>query len=260
MTRARRLTTTGLATLGVLAGGLLAMSAPALAAPEKPLTEAATLVTSTTATLNGQPDPLAAAMVGYEFHLNNNGSCEGKTVGGVAVTSLAAGTKAETQVTGLEPNQNYMFCIVAFNAASETTTGAALPLKTLPASPKVDSESVSAVTSTVATLEAQVNPNNEKTSAYMQYSSSATVNGSGSLTTATKESSGELGSAGYGDQPVAPDALTGLSAGSTYYYQAVATNATGTEYGEVKEFTTAATPFTDAVNPIGTTTDRKSVV
>ncbi len=124
---------------------------------------------------------------------------------------------------------------------------------TLAAAPKIDSEGASGVKSTGATLEGQVNPNNEKTSGYLQYSTSATVNGSGSLTGATKTASSELGE-GYGDQPLTPPGVTGLAVRTTYYYQAVATNATGTTYGPVQAFTTVPTPFTDPVTAVTATT------
>ena len=116
------------------------------------------------------------------------------------------------------------------------------------------------VSSTGATLEGQVNPNNEKTSGYLQYSTSDTVNGSGpakgALETATPTETppgAEIG-ANFEDHLVGPAAVTGLTAGTTYYYQAVATNTTGTTYGPVQELTTVPAPQADNVEAITATT------
>jgi hypothetical protein len=243
-------------TLGVLAGGLVFGGAPALAAaPEAPVTiSPANAITATSATLEGILNPGVSAKAGWYFAYSTEATCAGAfttaqepEVEGKALTEHA-------EVTGLEPSKKYTFCLVATNEAGEFTQSAnEVPFTTLSAKPSVDSESASAVKSTEATLEAQVNPNNQKTSGYLQYATTATVDGSGSLIAATKTASSELGEA-FGDQPVAPPALTGLTAGETYYYQAVATNATGTTYGTVQEFTTVPTPHTDPVTAITATT------
>ena len=118
--------------------------------------------------------------------------------------------KAKTEskeVTELQPNKKYEFCLVAFNeGAGQSTVGNEVSLTTEPAPPKVDSQSASA-NSTEATLEAQVNPNNQETHAHLQYSTSAAVNGSGALTTPTELNTVDLGE-GYGDSPVGPETLT----------------------------------------------------
>ena len=152
-------------------------------------------------------------------------------------------TKPETaEVSELQPNAEYTVCFITANAFG-SEVGSEERFKTLPAAPKVDGESVSAIKPTGVSLEAQVNPNNEHTTGSLQYSTSATVNETtGSLQDATTTTSSGLGE-GFGDQPVTPPAVTGLTAGETYYYQAVATNAAGTTYGPVQEFTTASAPM-----------------
>ncbi len=79
------------------------------------------------------------------------------------------------------------------------------------------------------------------------------MNGSGSLSAPTDTPSppGMALGEGFGDQPLGPVAVTGLAAGKTFYYQAVAVNATGTTYGAVQSFSTAPAP---APSPISTTT------
>jgi hypothetical protein len=222
--------------------------------PAKPVTEAAKEITATTAVLHGELNP-STTKLKYYFEYNLGTSCTGGSK-----TSVEEGEgKVSQTVTGLEPNTQYTACFVAENQFGPEF-GSAVPFTTSPVLPKVDSESAS-VKATEATLEAQVNPNKQETHAYLQYSASpgveATGPHSGSLSTPTQVPPGAPGTdlgEGYGDQPVTPPALTGLTAGTTYYYQAVATNATGTIYGEVKEFATVPVPHTDAVTEIGATT------
>jgi hypothetical protein len=224
----------------------------ASAAPEAPLTEAASGETASSAVLHGELNLGAKAEAGWYFAYNLGVGCTGGSTTLAEPEAEVQAVKEEKLITGLEPSAQYTFCLVAENTFG-STFGLPKTLTTSPVPPKVDGESAAGIKSTEATLEAQVNPNNEKTNGYLQYSTSATVNGSGSLIGAAKTASSGLGE-GYGDQPLAPAALTGLTAGTTYYYQAVASNAAGTTYGTVQEFTTVPAPATEAPSPIGTTT------
>ena len=71
-------------------------------------------------------------------------------------------------LTGLEPDREYAFCIIAYSLAAEPSQGAVVPFKTLPLAPAVEHESAS-VSSTAATLEAQVNPENQETTFSFEY-------------------------------------------------------------------------------------------
>jgi hypothetical protein len=256
---ARRLLSSVLAiAFGVMAFG----SASALAAaPEAPETGKASAVTATTATLEGgvlNPKALASVDPGeyeYLFRVSET-ACEGER-GAPEPAGFAVGLPKEpvlpVGLTVLQPNAKYTFCLIEFNAGGVSPASTPGHFTTPPAAPSVDSQSSPAVKSSEATLEGRVNPNNEKTSARIQYSTIATVDGSGALTGATVLAPAELGE-GYGDQPVSSGAITALSAGSTYYYQVVATNATGTTNGAVKSFTTVPTPNTDPVSAIAATT------
>jgi hypothetical protein len=240
-------------TLGVFAF----TAAPALAAaPEAPHTEAVTANTGTSITFNGTLNPGVAPQAGtYEFlykKVSSGAGCESESATPAGVMS-GLPTQPVSEPTGVEPNTEYTVCLAATNPTPETTVGNALLFKTKALAPTISGESTSGVNSSSATLEANVNPNNEKTSAHLQYSTSATVNGSGALTTPTALASSELGE-GYGGQPVGSGGLTGLPAGATFYYQAVATNTTGTTYGAVQSFTTVPTPATAAVSAITATT------
>jgi NHL repeat len=179
--------------------------------------------------------------------------------GATAIPPNEFGERGVSVPTGavLEPTKTYFYRVVAKNVANEETPGKVEPVTTQALKPpNVESASVIEATSTSATLLAeQVNPEYQETSAYLQYSTSATVNGSGALTAPTKLTPApvDLGK-GFVPVSIGPEAITGLTAGTTYYYQTVATNITGTTYGPVEKFATVPAPFTDDLGPVTTTT------
>jgi hypothetical protein len=98
--------------------------------------------------------------------------------------------------------------------------------------PSVTTGAATSVTSSTATLNGRVNPNGYTTTYYFEY---GTTTSYGTTTTST--------SAGSGTSAVAATAsLTGLSPGTTYDFQLVATNANGTTDGGNLTFTTSSTP------------------
>jgi hypothetical protein len=254
----RRLVFATLVSLCALASGLV-FSAAAFAAPEPPLTRSpATAITATTAVLEGTLNPGASVKAGWYFAYSTEFSCLIEPeISPVEAEVEGEAVPEHVEVTKLQPNRTYAFCMIATDEEGEATPSSnEVSFTTLAATPTIDSETSSAVSSTAATLEAQVNPNNQASVAYLQYSSSAKVNGSGSLEGVTQLPAppGRSIGSGYGDQPVGPSTVTRLSPGSTYYYQAVATNRTGVSYGPVRSFTTVPTPTTDPVSAIEAST------
>jgi hypothetical protein len=100
--------------------------------------------------------------------------------------------------------------------------------------PTVVTGAASSVTQTSATLNATVNPNNQTVSdCHFDYGTSPSYGTSVPCTTLP----------GSGMSPVAVSAsLSGLSANTTYHFQIVATNPTGTSTGADQMFTTAEPP------------------
>ena len=104
--------------------------------------------------------------------------------------------------------------------------------------------SASGVTTTTATLNGTVNPEGAATTYQFQYGTSTSY---GSVAPASAASAGS----GSGANGVSVG-LTGLSAGTTYDYRLVATNAAGTTTGGNQTFTTPATPPSgNAFTPVG---------
>ena len=230
-----------------------------------PTTEVPSPIGAETATFKGKLTPLNETVPTEDFFFYNLSNIVNEPT--PACTNESATSPAEnagtgpgttktvsTPWTGLQPNHEYTVCLDATNQFG-SEEGPPVVFKTHPAPPKVDSETASAATSTSVTLEAQVNPNNEEAHAYLQYSTSSAVVG-GALTAATPIETppgAEIGS-NYEDHQVGPATLTGLIAGKTYYFQAVATNVTGTTYGTVQPFVPIPVPYTDATSSIGSTT------
>jgi hypothetical protein len=245
---ARRLILPVLATtLGVL----VFASAPALAAaPEKPETiEPANSVTATTATFEGVLNPKAAvaAEAGWYFAYSTEPYGPACTDAFTTVVEPEEGVKAKpvsVEVTGLEPNKLYTFCLVATSeGATQVTPGNEVSVKTEPAAPEVlpGSESAPAPTASEVTLNAQVNPNNEKTSYFFEYAASEAALGTvGATKVAGAPPAAELEN--FGGQGAAV-AVPGLTPGTEYYYRAVAENAQSVKEtrlvaGEVEHFVT----------------------
>jgi hypothetical protein len=133
--------------------------------------ETASNITSTDATLEAKIDPEGLATT-YEFYLEAPSCANDKQVGAceagggipIAKGSIPAGSVAQTvsvdvASTGhsLSPNTIEGYRVVASNSAG-TSYGGEKTFVTLPGSPPViESESVSHITATDATLEAQIN-------------------------------------------------------------------------------------------------------
>jgi hypothetical protein len=110
--------------------------------------------------------------------------------------------------------------------------------------PTVDFEFTAGVTSTTATLQAAVNPNNQVTTCEFQY---------GETTAYGSEAPCEPASLQGGFQFVSA-ALSGLEAGTAYHFRVVLENASHeTQEGTDIPFTTVPTPNTDPVSEIAAT-------
>lgn len=117
----------------------------------------------------------------------------------------------------------------------------------LASSPSATTGTVDAIKSTSAMLTGSVNPNGADTTYYFEYGTSPNY---GETTSPTD--------AGAGTNPVSVTfALAGLSPGVNYHYRLVATNSSGTDYGEDVTFQTSAAPsvMTGAATPVSTTSE-----
>jgi choice-of-anchor A domain-containing protein len=150
-------------------------------------------------------------------------------------------TAVSGAATGLIPNTNYFYRVVASNAGG--TTNAAEQAFTTPViAPNATATPATSVTATSATLNGTVNANNADTSVRFELrTASGSYSSPGSLATPPSVS-------GSIDTPVS-FAVSGLVPNTIYFYHVVATNAGGTATSAEQSFTTAALPPTVAATP-----------
>jgi len=217
----------------ILSTGLAYSSSALAAAPEEPVTEAASSVTATSATVNGELNPNASATAGYEFTYNTNGTCTEGSTTEPGVEATGEGIKVSTPLTGLIPSTEYTFCVVATHTeeeVTETTSGAPLSFTTEAAQPTVIEESTSGVTPFAATLQALINPENQATtSCVFEYGPTEAYGTTLPCEPGTLEGAFEQ----FATAPAAE-----LEPGATYHYRVVVANPTGTTEGEDATFTT----------------------
>jgi hypothetical protein len=216
--------------------GILAAPASAAAAPEEPVTEAATEVTSTSATLHGTLNPHAGASSSYYFTYGHEGSCEGERTEPSAETTGEA-ILVSAPIAGLTPNRTYTYCLVAVNAGEEETEGAPMSFMTPPVLPQVEEETASPTGQTSATVSALVYPGFQLTFCLgFEYVDEASFNAS-EYSSATRAScEPELLAPFESERTVA--ALSGLTANTTYHYRVTVENGSGKAIGEDQTFLT----------------------
>lgn len=218
--------------------------------PPTVITNGASGVSDSGATLNGEANPNNDATTGwFRYSTTSPGTCN--TTFGTstpAPENLGSGSTnvLYSKPTGsvLSPNTTYYYCAVANNVAGTTTSpGAPQSFTTSAIPPGVTSDTPASVTNISATLRSNVDPNNSSTNSWFRYHTvnpgTCTDDGaawSGSSTTTSTP-------VGSGDGFVAYSDGVSLTANTTYYYCAVASNAAGKTVGSaLRSFSTLAGP------------------
>ena len=223
---------------------------------EAPVTsEPASAVTATSASFEGELSPGGTAgMLTYQFDYNTNGTCrvpkisqseeeEGKQQPPQPSTTATEVTEAgQAHVSGtaleLEPNETYMFCLVATNVLGEQAQGNEVSVLTGHQAPLITGASVTNITSTSVMVSAQIYPYGEATAYRVEYGPANTY---GSSTPETSIS------AQHGPASIQAQ-LTGLTPNSEYHYRIVATNDTGSELSPDETFSTGETLIAGSQN------------
>ncbi|MBI1804777.1 MAG: T9SS type A sorting domain-containing protein [Ignavibacteria bacterium] len=197
--------------------------------PPTVTTTAATSVTSSSGTLNGTVNPNGAATNawfewGTSSTLATFTSTTSQSIGsGTSAVSVSAG------LTGSSANTTYYYRVAGQNSAG-TQKDSILSFTTSAVLPTAVTTAATSVTSTSGTLNGTVNPNGAATTAWFEWGTSST------LATYTSTTSQSIGS-GTSAVSVSTN-LTGLSAGTIYYYRMVGQNSAGTQRDGILSFTT----------------------
>ena len=193
------------------------------------LTEPASAITKTTATLNASVNPNGAVVSPCKLEYGTT-----TTYGSIAYCSPAPGSgegaiAVAAAIEKLQPNTLYHFRVVAENEGG-ASEGADQLFRTVALAPTVLTLGATAVSGTGATFNATVNPQGAfVTTCAFEYGLTLTYGSSAPCTE----------SAGSGTTPVSVSAsLSTLAACTTYHVRALAISAGGTGYGEDESTTT----------------------
>ena len=166
------------------------------------------------------------------------------------LTASFAESEVSAALSGLKGETAYRFCLSAENAAKEdgnATCASAEDEATVTTLPVIliEEESAAAVTSTSATLAAQVNPLGNASEYHFEYLTEAQFKADGesfSGPDAPLQAPEPEALLGGVEEPVSVSVhLQGLSPGTVYRYRVIAHNAGGVAAGAVESFTTQGT-------------------
>ncbi len=236
---------------------------PAVVIPDA-VTQAASSVQPSSATLNGTVNPDGVQVTGCEFEYGTGTSYGQSIACAQSPASIGAGSSAvsvSADLGSLQPDTEYHYRVAVSNA-NGTNHGTDDTLVTS-GPPRIDSESANAITQTTATLEGQVNPFGLDTTYRFEYGTST------SYGTSIPVPDADIGSQTT-DQAVS-QSIAKLSPGITYHYRIVAINAQATVDGADQTFTTVPAASIDSeyatnvastsatinaqVNPLGSSTE-----
>lgn len=218
---------------GTTNGTILSFTTTAVQAPT--LTSiSVTVIGSSGASLDGVVNPNGGdTHVWFLYGTNSNLSGATQTVS-QDIGSGSDASPVHASLTGLSGSTTYYFQMVAQNSAGTTSSSIGnFVTAAAPQAPTVTTNAASSITSSSATVNSSVNPNNADTQVWFLYGTSSTLAG------ASQTSSQDIGS---GSIVAVTAPLTGLTAGTTYYFQSVAQNSAGTISGSIVSFTTPAAP------------------
>ena len=209
-------------------------------------------LSNTAGTLNGSlynpaGNSFSAVNFCYQTTSFTSGGCTSTTgtLGtAVAGSSSPSGTSYSLSLTGLQPGSTYYYELVA----TDSTTGTTLDggVQHFIAAPVTRTSTATAVGDTTATIDGTVyNPNGDTQSAQFCYSVTAFTTGNCVTTTGHLTATATAGSTNASTTPYSAT-LTGLTPGTTYYYELVVSDSTtgGTYNGGVFNLATGPTATT----------------
>ena len=202
-------------------------------------------LTGTSATLKATINPNGNTTTSISFELftafdannpSNNVSASGVTFGSISASSVSGmdNVSLTQNVTGLISGGTYFMRVTSSNSVGQSSSNI-IAFQT-PDAPLATTDSASSVTSSGAVLNGIVNGFGRSTSAKFVVSTAADLSSSIDYL---------LSSITQSDPTVTTtvsETLSGLNVGTIYYFRIEATNAIGTNVGDIKSFLTSAAP------------------
>ncbi|HEY5193876.1 MAG TPA: hypothetical protein VIJ39_08420 [Solirubrobacteraceae bacterium] len=186
-----------------------------------------TSVSNTTATVSGTVNPEGVQVTSCEFEYGTSASYGQIAPCEQSPADIGAGTVPVTvtaELTALQPNTTYHYRLKAATEGSSTSGDETF------GSPVLGEQSVSDVSASGASFQAQVDPGGAETTYSFEYGTSSAYGASVPL---------PAGTISAGNAAVTAEAhAQGLLANTTYHYHVVAANALGTVAGPDQVFTT----------------------
>ncbi len=235
---------------GVATGTILSFQTNAVLATPTVTTNAATVVTSSTATFNGTINPNLTPITAIQFVYGTSSTLStgnatttlGDLVDGVEIALTAGGSSAQefsTSTVNLISGTTYYYKILACTASSgsfpditcSASTAGSIVSFIAASAPSVTTSAPSSVTNSSMTLNGSITATggSDATQSGFAYGTDNTL----ATVIATSTLGAQSGTASFST------GVSGLSSNTTYYIRAYATNSAGTSYGSIVSTTTA---------------------
>jgi hypothetical protein len=217
---------------------------PAITVPTV-VTEAATEISETTATLHGSVDPDAAhgggAVTACSFEYVTQQAFEEDGFEGAATASCVPAVpistpQAVTATPTLAPSTTYKYRLRATNANEVASDGEAVQFSTV-GRPLVSGEKAETLTAGGVVLRAVINASGFEADCHVEYVDETTFQKSGFSGAAVRPCSPSMIPAGSTSQAVSAK-ITGLSLNTSYHFRFVSVNSAGEEVGNDESFVT----------------------
>lgn len=197
-------------------------------------TNSATNITQTTATLNSTINPNGLSTTANYRYGTSNVGCSSLPIATSFVNVGSGSTTVSNpqSIASLSANTIYFYCATVTNTDG-TTYGSVVSFTTLSSPPTNTTTDATIIGTNSAVLNSIVNPNGSSTNVSYRYD----ISNSSCSSLALSTSSANIGSGTAGVFPISR-IINLLQRGTTYYFCSVASNSSGTIYGDVLSFTT----------------------